>query len=604
MNFFGSGLSLTTVKKYIQQYLERKIQRRLVLNFVGLGSLPILVVSFILIGLTQNTVQTYIFQRNLEIAKEASKEISLFLKEPLTILNTITQSRDIIEMERFTQSRLINKIHNSNVIFRKIYILDRSGVAVVTTSFGEELKNYSQDPVYYTTMSGNTYFSNVNFTSSNFPIMSLALPIKRYNEVEGTLVGEIDLKNIWNLVDSIQVGQTGYAFLLSSEGDVIAHPEKQKVLNKESFADLPFFGDIRGGNQGIKFYSEDDIRYIAAYVPIGELNWGIVVQQTEKEAFELATQMRYRVSILVSITIVLALMLAFGTIRRITRPIEILVNGVRAYAEGNLNHRIKIERQDELVVLADEFNAMAESLEQNQRQLRRMERLAAISRFASLVSHEIRNPLNAMNINMQILKRLISQTDSPPEKKMKYFNIITSEINRMNSLVTNFLSISRPPELNLIRVDVLQVLEEVIITLEGQAKSLGIQMKRNYENESELGMFDHNQLKQVFQNIILNAFEAMPDGGEVSIKTSHFVSKRKDDHIPRKIKIQFIDKGCGISPEKIPEIFEFYYTTKKTGTGLGLVIAKQIVEGHKGEIRVTSSTGKGTTVTIFLPLEG
>jgi signal transduction histidine kinase len=187
---------------------------------------------------------------------------------------------------------------------------------------------------------------------------------------------------------------------------------------------------------------------------------------------------------------------------------------------------------------------------------------------------------------------------------MKYFNIITSEINRMNSLVTNFLSISRPPELNLIKVDVLQVLEEVIITLEGQAKSMNIQMKRDYENEAELGMFDHNQLKQVFQNIILNAFEAMPDGGEVVIKTSHFVSKRKEDHIPHKIKIQFIDKGCGISPEKIPEIFEFYYTTKKTGTGLGLVIAKQIIEGHKGEIKVTSSTGKGTAVTILLPLEG
>jgi signal transduction histidine kinase len=307
--------------------------------------------------------------------------------------------------------------------------------------------------------------------------------------------------------------------------------------------------------------------------------------------------------ILVSITLVLALLLAFGTIRRITRPIEILVNGVRAYAEGNLSHRINIERQDELVVLADEFNTMAESLEQNQRQLRRMERLAAISRFASLVSHEIRNPLNAMNINMQILKRLISQTDSPPEKKMKYLNIISSEINRMNSLVTNFLSITRPPELNLIRADVLQVLEEVIITLEGQARSLGIQLKRRYRNNTELGMFDHNQLKQVFQNIILNAFEAMPDGGVVFIKTSHFNPKRKDDHIPRKIKIQFIDEGFGISPEKIPEIFEFYYTTKKTGTGLGLVIAKQIVEGHKGEIRVTSSVGRGTTVTIFLPLE-
>ena len=604
MSSLSIGSYLRTVKIYIRRYLERKIQRRLILNFVGLGVLPILIASFLLIGLTENNVQTYIFERNLEIARRASNGISLFVKEPLTILNTMAQSRDIIEMERFTQSRYVNKIQNKYNIFRKIFILDRSGMSVVTTSFGEELKNYQREPVYYVAMTDREYLSNVTFTPSNFPAMSIALPIKRYNTVEGILVGEIDLKNVWTLLDSIRVGETGFAMLISSDGNLIAHPEKRRVLSQERFTQLPFFDALRAGEEGMSFYTEEDVNIFATYVPVPEFSWGIVVQQNEEEAFELVRKMRNQVTVFVSITTILALFLAFGTIRRITQPFESLVKGVRTYAEGNLTHRIMIEHQDELVALADEFNKMAESLEKNQRQLRRMERLAAISRFASLVSHEIRNPLNAMNINMQILRRLISQTDSPPEKKMKYLNIITSEINRMNSLVTNFLAITRPPELNFIRSDVHQILEEVILTLEGQAKSLGIIVKRNYSDHTFFGMFDYNQLKQVFQNILLNAFDAMPDGGEMSIQTAVGPDKKKGKRVSKSIQIKIVDGGVGIPKQKLSEIFEFYYTTKKTGTGLGLAIAKQIIEGHKGEIEVASNEGTGTTVLIYLPWEG
>jgi len=604
MNSLRIGTYLKISKRNIRRYLERKIQRRLILNFVGLGVLPILIASFLLIGLTENTVQTYIFERNLEIARGASNGVSLFVKEPLTILNTMAQSRDIIEMERFTQSRYINKIQNSYSIFRKIYILDRSGISVVTTSFGEELKNFQREPEYYVAITGSEYFSNVNFTPSNFPAMSIALPIRRYNTVEGILVGEIDLKNIWTLLDSIQVGKTGFAMLISAEGNAIAHPDKPRVLSRENFTQYPFFEALRNGEEGVSFYAENDVNLFATYVPVPEFSWGIVVQQNEGEAFELVRKMQTQVSIFVAITTILALFLAFGTIRRITQPIETLVKGVRTYAEGDLSHRIKIERQDELVVLGDEFNKMAESLEKNQRQLRRMERLAAISRFASLVSHEIRNPLNAMNINMQILRRLISQTDSPPEKKMKYLNIITSEINRMNSLVTNFLAITRPPELNLIRSDLHQILEEVILTLEGQAKSLGVEVKREYSDHSFYGMFDYNQLKQVFQNILLNSFDAMKNGGEVIVQTVLNPGKKKGKTDVKGIQIRFIDSGVGIPKQKLSEIFEFYYTTKRTGTGLGLAIAKQIIEGHRGKIEVESMEGSGTTVIITLPWEG
>ncbi len=602
MRYLHIGTRWKMLKRILKRYLAQKLYRRMILNFVGLGVLPILIVSFILISLTQNTVESYIYDRNMEIARSASKEINLFIKEPLTILTTIAQTRDILEMERFTQSRLINKVKAGNPLFQKIFILDQTGLVVVTTSFGEELNDYSNSPVFSETRSGRTYFSQVYLSPSRFPVMQIALPIRKYNTVEGVLACEIDLKAIWDKVDKITLGKTGNAFLISSDGSVIAHREKERVLNKESYKDYAFYPEILKGNEGITFYKNGTNEIIAAYAPIKELSWGIVVQQSVDEAYDLARKMRNRVSIIVIFTTLLALVLAVTTVKRITNPLEILVKGVRKYGEGDLDHRIQIQRQDELAVLASEFNQMAESLDRNQKRLRRMERLAALSRFASLVSHEIRNPLNAMNINMQILRRLITQQESPPEKKIKYLNIISSEISRINGLVTNFLAITRPPELNLIRSDVHQILEEVIMTLEGQAKAIDIVVTRQYSDEPLYGMFDYNQLKQVFHNIILNAFDAMPDGGQLSVKTS-LLTKRERTERPRRIQISFSDTGYGIPKQKLNEIFEFYFTTKKTGTGLGLAIAKQIIEGHKGTIKIESKEKKGTTVYIELPLE-
>ncbi len=591
------------LRRQVRRYLAQKIYRRIILNYVGLGVLPIVIVSIVLINLTQRTVLSYLNQRNLEAARRASNEISLFIEEPLTILNTLVQTRDILEMERFTQSRVINKIKIGNPIFRKIFVLDQSGLAVVTTSFGEELKDYSKEVFFREVLKGKTYFSPVYFTPSRLPAILVSVPILKYDRVEGALVGEIDLKNIWELVDNITIGKTGNAFLLSAEGTLIAHRDKERVLQRESYANYDFFKLLREGKEGITRYQSGGRTMVAAYVPIPQLNWGIVIQQTEMEALELAREMRMRVIIFVALTSILALALAITNVKRITRPLEILVRGVREYAGGNLKHRIEIKRQDELGELAQEFNSMAATLDKNQRKLRRMEQLAALSRFASLVSHEIRNPLNSMNINMQILRRLIFQKNPDSEKTLKYLNVISSEIERINNLVTNFLVISRPPELNFIRTNIHQILEEVIVIQEGRAHAEGIEIHREYAKEELSGLLDHNQLKQVFHNIIINAFEAMRNGGTLEIATELIRKNNKDGTVQRIARIKFKDSGSGIPTQYLKDIFEFYYTTKRTGTGLGLAIAKQIVEGHKGKIYIQSQENRGTTVFIEIPLE-
>ena len=590
------------LKRSLRRFLSGKISRRLIVSYVGLGVLPIVVVSIVLISLTQSTVKTYIYQRNLEMARRASNEIYLFIQNPLTILSTMTFTHDIMAMDHFSQSRLINRIKEENAIFRKIFVLDQHGIVQATTSFGEEGLDVSQQPIFRETMKGKEYVSEVYFTSSRFPVLMIGEPIRQFGMVRGVLAAEIDLKNIWDLVDNIVIGRTGNAFLLSARGIVIAHKEKEKVLEGVDYSHYKFFQHLRKGEEGVTHFGMEGRRMIAAYVPIPHLHWGIVVQQSENEAFTLAFQMQNRVILFVILTTLIAMVLAYLAVQQLSIPIGELVKGVREYARGNLNHRIKLKRQDELALLAQEFNSMASSLQKNQKELQRMERLAALSRFASLVSHEIRNPLNSMNINMQILKRLMSRDDIPPGRKMKYLNVLSSEIARMNELVTNFLAIARPPELNLIRTDLHQVLEEVVLVQEARANAEGICIKRQFQARGTTGMYDYNQLKQVFHNIIVNAIEAMPRGGTLTI-TTRLIEKRLSPSEKKPfIQIEFTDTGEGIPAEILQEVFEFYYTTKRTGTGLGLAIAKQIVEAHKGFIYIKSQTKKGTSVFIELPV--
>ncbi len=590
---------LRLLKRRIQQVLARKISTRLMLTYVGLGVVPLVLVSILLISLTQETVQNYVFQLNQETARRASNEIYLFLKDPLTVLQTTSLTRDIYEMDVFQQSSLINRIKEANPIFRKIYVLNDSGYVVVTTQFGEESRDMRDQPFF---LEEHEFFSEVYFSPSRFPLMTIAEPISRFNQQVGKLVAEIDLKSIWTLVDSVTIGNTGYAFLLSADGQVIAHPDRDKVFNREDYSAYDFYQNLKSGAAQQITHDVNGESVILVHSEVPRLGWSVLVEQSQEEAFQLASQMQRNVMYFTTLTVLIAIILGIFGVRRFAKPLLELVRGAREYGAGNLEHKIDLPTRDELAELANEFNAMANSLKENQRELQRMERLAALSRFAALVSHEVRNPLNSMNINMQMLKRTISRPDMPEERKIKYLDVISSEINRINDLVTNFLTIARPPELNPVRTDIHAVLSEVILLQKTRAEAEGIAVKTRFTRKKVTGMFDYNQLKQVFHNIFINAIEAIPDTGIMRINTT--VKDLSDEENQQFVVIiEFKDSGEGIPEEILQEVFEFYHTTKRSGTGLGLAIARQIIQGHSGKIYIRSKPGVGTSVFLELPID-
>ncbi|MBA7594787.1 Adaptive-response sensory-kinase SasA [subsurface metagenome] len=218
--------------------------------------------------------------------------------------------------------------------------------------------------------------------------------------------------------------------------------------------------------------------------------------------------------------------------------------------------------------------------------LEERERLKTISDLASGVAHEIRNPLNALRLSIGKLKR--------DEKRdtNKLLQIITEELGRIETTVEDFLSFTRPFKVRLSEINLNHILDEIISLMEEKAFTKGIVVKKEFEVVPVING-DETALRRVFMNIIGNSVDATNDGGEIIVKTSY-----NTNHVEISVK----DTGIGISKEDITRIFDPYFSKKKGGTGLGMSIAKRIVEGHKGKISITSEVGKETKVTIILPL--
>ncbi len=227
--------------------------------------------------------------------------------------------------------------------------------------------------------------------------------------------------------------------------------------------------------------------------------------------------------------------------------------------------------------------------EQAQQQLLTSERLAAIGELAATVGHELRNPLGVLSNAAYFLKMKLEDAD---EKVKRHLDIMEQEVANCNNIINNLLDFARPRQPTLQATDINPIVERALTRsrLSGKVKvvtSLGEGLPRI--------MADADQLQEVFLNLISNAVEAMPDGGELSIHTT------QSDNLA---KVEFKDTGTGIAPENMDKIFQPLFSTKAKGTGLGMTIVKSIVERHQGKVEVSSQPENGTIISVILPIGG
>jgi signal transduction histidine kinase len=284
-----------------------------------------------------------------------------------------------------------------------------------------------------------------------------------------------------------------------------------------------------------------------------------------------------------------------------SKPLRALTKAARNVAAGDLSVRVDPGGGSEIASLSENFNEMVERLREKRQLEERLhfaERSTALGRLASAVAHEIRNPLNFINLSIDHVRERMAPADARKEDFERILRNMKSEISRLNRLVGDFLSFGKPMRLDIRSCALDEVLREVASLVDHKARDQGITLQVEAAATLPRVTADPELLKTCFLNLMINAVDAMPDGGLLTVAIRE---GKAEDGLPL-VEVSVSDTGQGMSPEAVNSAFEPYFSTKDAGLGLGLALTHKIVSDHGGSIVLESAPDHGTTARIQLPL--
>lgn len=411
------------------------------------------------------------------------------------------------------------------------------------------------------------------------------------------IIDVIIIDNQWRVRDAIN---DDYAPTADDKGEAV-------YKNLSDLKDLPPLMEGSRLGDDLKYFpnartdqnkSRDDEAHAIPLETTSAGRWYVMVllrNDRSETARRAAQPLIYMLAVLLVSTLI-----TFMLVWRFTRPIANLSNAARQVAEGKLGVRVPDDtRGDEMGRLAERFNEMTAQLEKNREleaQLQQAEKSAVVGRLGSAIAHEIRNPLNYINLTLDHLRSKFAPEQ--PDRRQQFEKLtsqLKSEVARINQQISDFLNYSRPAKANLQPTDARTVIEDSLRIVEAQAAENNIKISVVEHEDVPQIMGDREFLRSVFNNLFINAIQAMgSSGGSLHIRIT-------PDGLGGYVKYEISDTGKGIPPENFEKIFEPYFSTKETGTGLGLAIVQKIVDIHNGIITVDSKEGQGTKFTVRLP---
>lgn len=359
--------------------------------------------------------------------------------------------------------------------------------------------------------------------------------------------------------------------------------------------------------------------YITAYEPIKNIEEKIIgilyVGVLEKPYIDLRNKVMLTFAGMAVLSVVLLLTILFFITSSIIHPLKKMVFATNQIAQGDLNQKVKIDFQDEIGQLAQSFNQMTENLkkaneklmqwgktlekrvEERTKELREMqdsliqsEKMASLGKMSAGVAHEINNPLTSILINTHLMLEKTEKNHLFQE----YLSLIADETIRCTNIVKGLLEFSRQNPPRKVFTDINEIIKRTLQLLEHQAAFQNIRVIKKLDESLPQIKVDKDKIKQVFWNLMINAAEAMPHGGTLTLFSQLSGDKKY-------VEVVFTDTGAGIPQEYLNKLFDPFFTTKGGGTGLGLAVSYGIIEQHQGKIEVKSEPGKGSVFTISLP---
>lgn len=484
-------------------------------------------------------------------------------------------------------------------------VFDREGRVVFEPKGTGGIGPLAESPATHTAfdhaLSGKTYYSDrVVCRRTGRPVVIFAAPIFGRGE-PGRVVGVVVSHYVWSPIQTIldKVEAPAAVHLLDRKGAVIGHRSDDRLdaQHRQPLRANLAWSALPGGEAGYAILPRS--------IHGGEASLAVEVRQKGMNAYRgagwtLMLEMPLAVISAPIVTLarntgllVVGMLLVVGALfatlgRRFIRPLGALVEGVRQVEQGHLDQRVTVRSKDEFGELADSFNAMIDTLRETQDELVRKEKLAMLGQVASSVGHELRNPLGVMSNAVYFLQTMLDGAD---DHVKEYLGIILAEITRSERIVADLMDAvhTRPPDRATFR------LPEMLDELMGKrAMPASVTVAMDLPEALPAIRADAAQMQQVFENLVSNAVDAMPEGGTLEIQAY-------GDTQAGKVVISVRDTGSGITPENMARLFQPLFTTKARGIGLGLVVTKNLVEANGGTVTVESEAGHGTRVTVTLP---
>ncbi len=607
---------------------------KFLLIFLIVSLVPLGIVGYYLVNLSQITLNRAISRDQEALAVGFADTVSSYIINFRNVLFDAAHLEDFASMNVAKQQALVSHIMQLHPAFLEISVINADGQETVRLGrfvHDTKMRDLSNDALFTKVMRAGEFVGGLEKYMGSYPAITMGVQIvnPQTNQPVGAVLAKMSLTALSSLL------KTGFpeathtqAAVIDSSGFLIAHSNSKEIYKPD--AKLPddvlnvlLRNDAKTGSGEMILESTGE-RVLAAFAEVTELGWVVYIQRSVSVAYQASDDMLKRTWRMMLIVTVFVLFLGYAVSLVITQPIQALREAAIKLGEGDFDYLPDLSMpNDEIGELAHTFMQMSESLkvktaeimtakdelerlnrslenrvEARTRELKsaqdeliKKERLAAIGQMASVVGHEIRNPLAVINNSIYFIKTKNNAVPAPDPKVAKHISIIESEIRQANGIIDEILGFARTRELNPKIMRLNSYLEDLTMSFPVPPH---VELVKSLAPENPVVSIDPDEMAQAIRNLIKNGIEVMPEHGKVYVR-SEVVD-------PGTVRVDVEDTGPGIPKETLEKIFAPFFTTKARGTGLGLAVVKKVADRHKGRVEVSSVVGQGTCFKIFLPI--
>lgn len=608
--------------------------------FLLISLAPMGVVGWHLVNISQNVLKEESLRNQESLAVGFAETVHNYVTTFKNVLLVASRLEGFASMDGIKQQRHLDRVIQQHPAFLELSVFDLSGQEAVRINRflagRPQLRNFYDNVAFQMAVQRGEYIGGLSRFQGLYPTLTIAVPVVETapdgsTARRGVLLGKLSLNGLSQMLhqEFPEQGRSQAAVLAGDIKDsfLVAHSDPNQVYRADAAAPEEIRQVVLSQNAekgGGKIPLKDGSSVLTAFAQVKEMGWIVYVVQPIETAYLAADQMRRQIAKVFFWVVFITLLLSLAVAGHITQPIRLLRAAADRLKAGRFEDMPEvIQTNDEIGDLAQSFLQMNESLKEKtgelvhakeelekftqflekrveartrelraaQDELIKKERLAAIGQMASVVGHEIRNPLAVINNSIFYIKTKMSKDGATDPKIDRHISIIQSEVKQANSIIDEILTYSRTRELKPELLSINKFLEELASVYPFPSH---VQVQTRFDPRDPIVHIDADEMRQAVRNLIGNAIEVMPKSGVCRIATEVVES--------RWVRVDIADSGPGIPPDVLEKIFTAFFTTKARGTGLGLAVVRKVLDRHKGKVDVRTQVGKGTVFHLYLPL--